>query len=689
MAGRIQNEDVKTLAELLAAGGQKNQLTSASKIYVAAKALGLTVDEFINLEFEAPLRIAQGQPADSKLYFSPTEVEAADGTGRSIPALKGIIPSIPASTLDFQTKTTTGGTFDLSTWPASTVGQVRRVGFTVLSSGEIKALFTPEAASLTALNALGNVANPGSVFVKGGLPVGWLEIECTDATPGAEKFKTLGSTGNVIENKVGANFRIHKFGAGGGAGGGSGTGDTTAIEEELKALHRQLNYKWHTPNVFAKHETARVDGTSTAQSQITEDNLYLFSAANQFVLSKQCYDTQFLASDLPSRQVILSAFWEPSAIDPNAVYQVSRNGGANWQTMSMDRVGNSNHFRGSAVFADESTLSTLASQPTATSNLVLNTTTARNYAFPLTLASKSALRKLTVHLSKTGTPTGNFYVRVVKQSGSLPSLDGNDIMWESAPQSIASVASGNTTAVVTMDKVLPSGTYWVVVDTDQAYRNSFVSGTHQLSVRATNSGATADSAVYNGTAWSVSTNNDIAFVAEGITFDLRVKISSSAGGFKLLGYGVFYGEITTGYATGLEMLQQFTVNGNADTYEFTLTKFLPDAQHLRVYDVNAGQVWRYPAFAVDGKKVTFAPGSFLAPGEQITLIFDQTQGAGFDNSDKNAALLAANRLGSTDPSIDRSVAGEGPLLRADNGKQVEISVKWNGTGYELVLAEVQ
>jgi hypothetical protein len=63
----------------------------------------------------------------------------------------------------------------------------------------------------------------------------------------------------------------------------------------------------------------------------------------------------------------------------------------------------------------------------------------------------------------------------------------------------------------------------------------------------------------------------------------------------------------------------------------------------------------------------------------------------WDNGSANANLLAENRLGSRDPSQDRSRAGEGPLLRADNGKLVEPSLKEIAPGsgtYEWVYAEV-
>jgi hypothetical protein len=49
-------------------------------------------------------------------------------------------------------------------------------------------------------------------------------------------------------------------------------------------------------------------------------------------------------------------------------------------------------------------------------------------------------------------------------------------------------------------------------------------------------------------------------------------------------------------------------------------------------------------------------------------------GNSFDNSDRNAAILAANNLGSTDPSIDHSQNGRGIYLRRPDGTLREITI---------------
>lgn len=177
---------------------------------------------------------------------------------------------------------------------------------------------------------------------------------------------------------------------------------------------------------------------------------------------------------------------------------------------------------------------------------------------------------------------------------------------------------------------------------------------------------------------------------KGIELDLRVRIQVSTAA-SLDGYGIFYDKGTANLATGIKEREVFSFQAVADNDDtFTITKFTPEIDLLNVYYIEAGQVFKYPAFQVDGQNIIFPADSFNNGGVEatVTLVFDQTNGGSFDNSDVNALLMAENRLGSTDPNIDRSVTGEGILLRATNGALVEASIEWTGSSYQWVFSEV-
>jgi len=165
----------------------------------------------VDNEFEGPFRLAATFPTpDSKLNITGSQVASSDGTGKNAAPLNNQVIEFDDSTIDFQAQSTTGGTIDI-TWEASTVGQYRRLGLSLLASGVIRAIFSDEEAVFT------NLPNPGDVFVRiDAVPIGWLDLVCTDVTG---KFKTVGSATNIIENSVGSDIRVNKFSNGAGAGG--------------------------------------------------------------------------------------------------------------------------------------------------------------------------------------------------------------------------------------------------------------------------------------------------------------------------------------------------------------------------------------------------------------------------------------------------------------------------------------
>lgn len=213
----------------------------------------------INQEFKTPLKIRATQPtADAKLNFEPSSVPTGDGANESVPALKSLVASLVASTIDFQTQATTGATFLIS-WPTpNIVGKFRRAGFTLLSSGSIQVLFSSEAATEGAL------ANAGTLFVKSGLALGFIDLECTDVLG---YFKTAASATSIIENA-----KITRFSAGSGSGSGSSTGSGGG---ELS----DLMYNAMLRDSFSDLP----DGTTTIDIAAGKTDAALYDSSNELV----------------------------------------------------------------------------------------------------------------------------------------------------------------------------------------------------------------------------------------------------------------------------------------------------------------------------------------------------------------------------------------------------------------------
>jgi len=205
--------------------------TDELKLLAARSVIGAVAGE--NLEtgflprldkhFESPLRMFASATPDALLNFASALIEAGDGSGKAVPPVDDIVPFTPVGfTINFQTGVVSGGvvvTVDGVAFalPTTTVGQVRRCCFALQSDGSLAAKFSSAFADMTTLNA-DTTANPGALFsALEGLPLGWIDLEAT----AANAFKTAGSASSVIQNKVGSDIRIYRFGAGGGGGGGS------------------------------------------------------------------------------------------------------------------------------------------------------------------------------------------------------------------------------------------------------------------------------------------------------------------------------------------------------------------------------------------------------------------------------------------------------------------------------------
>jgi len=187
----------------------------------------------------------------------------------------------------------------------------------------------------------------------------------------------------------------------------------------------------------------------------------------------------------------------------------------------------------------------------------------------------------------------------------------------------------------------------------------------------------------DGTTWEEVQMNHIlgtdtvegyhVFEGAGVANKLKVKVTSSQANVILKGFGILYGE-AFGPVYGYYSKEAFIFDGEIENLnEFTVSRFLPDPDLVKVYWANNGKVFVYPDFAISGHTITFPEDIFNDIGEQRVII-EQTEGAAFDNSDKNASLMTENHLGSSDAGVDRSLPGRGIILRRPDGTLREITI---------------
>ena len=457
---------------------------------------------------------------------------------------------------------------------------------------------------------------------------------------------------------------------------GSGSGNASEIIETVKNRLLDSTFDLATPNVFALDGEDNVDGASTGAYSLVTKTFDMAVIGETLVTSQLLDANEFLNNDNFLKEVELLAFWTQGFIDPIATYEVSRDGGGEWQTVDMERVGNTELFRGVHVFDDEAVNAVLQQQALATSdgdNDLDDGTARQKLGQAFTVTDKQLVKSVRLRINKVGSPSGNYKVSIVNDNAGSP---GTTVYSESALLPVSGLSAGaNDVSIDVSDTILIAGTYHIVFEADAAYRASYSNGVTEIALRSLVAG-TPVARAYDGTVWSALTSKTV-FEVVGITLDLRVRITSGTTDVKLDGYAVLYDRLPGLLATGVKELEVFQVNGSSNTVDFAVNNFLVNPELLRVYDVNTGQVYRYGAFTVNGNTVSFTSGQFYDPGNTITLIFDQTSGGTFDNSDANALLLATNHLGSSDATIDRSIAGRGIFLRRPDGTLREICIDDN------------
>jgi hypothetical protein len=472
----------------------------------------------------------------------------------------------------------------------------------------------------------------------------------------------------------------------GSSGSGSGSGNGTL--ETLKNQFLDSPYQLLTPNIVLTDTNTKF-ATLTGATYDLVNKVINFSANAQTAVSTNMLDpTEFIAAGLDVGSIDLTVFWNKGtvlqafAVPTAFTYEVSRDGGTNYFPVTMTRVGTTELFRGPLRFdtttTTEATQQTLATQ----TGSVLNRDLAQSGAdqqlaqsFVVTAAQTWTLKQVVLNVTKTGTPSGNLFLSIVTNSGGVPTT--TVLAQTNAFTSNSLTTGANTISIPTV--TLAAGTYHVVLSSDAAYKagGSFASNKIQLQDASTLTGEST----YNGTTWTAqSPARGWIYDLKGRSADLRVRFTSAGSPTYpcgLDGYGIFYNLQDTGVVGYNKKTHRFTFNSTVDnSSSFNITSFNPDPDLLECYYVQAGQVFKVPAFTLSGSTAVFPANTFNNGGVSavVDLIFQQNTGGAFDNSDTNARLLAFNHLGSTAGADDKSVAGRGIILRRPDGTLREISI---------------
>lgn len=390
--------------------------------------------------------------------------------------------------------------------------------------------------------------------------------------------------------------------------------DTGAdVLERYKDQFEESIYRFMTPCVFPAVEEAFVDPSSTGTFSVVTATFDLDASEN--LTTKQMLGDEFLQEGHDINQIDLTLTYVEDSLDTAPSCTVSRDGGLNFQPITLKRVGATDTFNSTYSFNPvletvNQSLFSSASSPSTSLAVGANQKIAQ--AFSLT--DTNAVTNLQLQVNKAGTPAGSISVKIVRNSSGLPSASSSDVVAISSPISIGSIVSGNSTLNISIPRsVLTAGTYHIVVEADTAYAASFVSGATEIRWR---SGTGTGASLYSGSWSSQPIAMSVQLSGSKLSLTFRVTASESS---KILGIAAFY-DVDGAFTFQTLEREVVTVTALSNPSSFLLQSFVPDPQKLMVFEVASGKVYVAPMFTVSGQSVSFPAGMFNS-AQPITLVF--------------------------------------------------------------------
>lgn len=583
----------------------------------------------------------------------------SDGAGgstnlytRGAPRVGGLYKTFAASSLNLATGAVTGAMTPAPTAPPTmTAGQEVYLGFEALSDGYVYPRWgTPAAA--------GN-ADSSTVGFSG---------EGLESVIGKVSSTTGGTGWGILDAPSVANFVQLLMG-----GGAGGQGNANELLESIKNTQADSVFELVTPCIFQTDKLNLVDASPSTGAYSVLDKAYLLSSSGQKMESINLVDdAEFGLQEKDIDEVDVQLFWKSGKVDTAATVEVCRDG-VNYQPVTMQRVGTTESYYGNKVFESEGSGTQLYNVAASSNQVIFNATTTQAFAHKMVLAAATVIKSIDVLLQ--GAPQGSMYAQIIRDDGTgKPSTASSDVVATSLVTSMTGFV-GPAYKTFAVAAALKPGTYHIALFTDAAYKASYTGSGGANSADWNLQLAGVGYSQFNGTTWTAQTGG-LSCIVWGRPLDIRLRVTASAASKAISAFGVFYNRVVTGMMTGVKRVWGTKFKAVVDnTSSFTLP-WLPDPDLLRVYFVEAGTVFVYGAFTLDGRNVVFPANTFNNGGVEsdITLRFVQTEGSSFDNSDNNAALLAAAHIASSDGAISKGVNGRGVPLLADDGTYCELAV---------------
>lgn len=467
-----------------------------------------------------------------------------------------------------------------------------------------------------------------------------------------------------------------------GLAGSANDPENTASLLSMRAENRWYasKYEFITDNIIARYQEKRIDKVNfpfTAQLN-QQQNAMEFLQPGLSITTTNLADSYFLENGTDIFDCEILAFYDRLKMDAQPVIQVSRDGGANFYSLEYKSLPGTDLYYGTHYFTEQTAPQTVGGFQSGGTYYPLTPTDKFLSQKILGVVTATYCETIQLGIQKVGSPLGAIRLRIVKDNGSgSPSSLAGDVWATTAWKPLSELPGGASFHAFKLQSIIPKGSYHIVAECIESYYLSYTASDYIALDTSQQPAASRASISNDASTWQQLTST-LRHTVSGRLIDLRIKVTSGQANTELAGVAVLYGSRKT-IESGFINENVFTFSDNRN--EFILD-FIPDHRSVTAYVRGTGQVFRYGDFTIEGKKIIFPVNFFQDSGVQNTIEFIQQVGYSIDNSDRNAAILRENGLGSTDATLDLSEAGKGIKLRASNGTLVHASIVWTGSAYQ-------
>jgi len=413
-----------------------------------------------------------------------------------------------------------------------------------------------------------------------------------------------------------------------GAAGSGGSG--TILTADVKRRLSFSPYCYATANEIALDTDSKINTVDSTGAYSPADKAFKFSSIGETLVSNELLDADFWSQGKDITEAEAMFRYVLASYDDSSTFELSRDGGNEYQAFVPTRIGATDTLSGKHEFAEEASFAHSFNNGATDGSITLTDDAGLNplESGSFTLTATTTLKQIPLNVTKSGTALGNYRIQVVKDDGGNPSTDTADLLFESSAKNIALLSAGANATVLDFTLTLVAGIYHVVIVTDTEYKDTYTANNaNNIAVEAT--------------------GTDLTTVVNGRELSLLLRVTAGTANTLSQGYGVFYdNSYGSTDITLKKQINKFYFSSDDNKVLFNLN-FLPDPDILVAYDPFRGQTYVAAdgVFRIEGNSVIFEAGTFATDpttgAEDILIIFRQIVGNGFDNSDQNANKIAS------------------------------------------------